>query len=65
MANESFAQSIAPVIAKLEKIWSQLSVAKFSKDAENSFPDSLDLKIVSKLIRKYHSRAEKIWEGQS
>jgi hypothetical protein len=63
VANESFAQSIAPVITKLEKIWSQLSVAKFNKDAESSFPDSLDLKIVSKLIRKYHTRTERLWNG--
>jgi len=64
VANESFAQSIAPVIAKLEKIWTQLSVAKFSEEAQSSFPDSLDLKIVSKLIRKYHSRAASMWDGQ-
>jgi hypothetical protein len=63
LANESFAQSIAPVIAKLEKIWPQLSVAKFSEDTESSFPDSLDLKIVSKLIRKYHTHTERLWNG--
>jgi hypothetical protein len=64
VANESFARSIAPVIPKLEKLWPQLTLAKFSKDAQSSFPDSLDLKIVSKLIRKYHSRAETMWDGQ-
>lgn len=61
VANESFAHSIAPVLPKLEKIWPQLKGATYNLEAENSFPDSLDLKIVSKLIRKYHSRAEKLW----
>ena len=63
--DESFAQSIAPVISKLEKIWSQLALAKFSKDAQSSFPDSLDLKIVSQIIRKYHTRAETLWDHNS
>ena len=60
-ANESFAHSIAPVISKLENIWPQLKGATYDSEAENSFPDSLDIKILSKLIRKYHSRAEKLW----
>lgn len=65
MPNESFAQSIAPVISRLERLWPQLTLAKFSKEAQSSFSDSLDLKIVSKLIRKYHSRAESLWNDGS
>jgi len=65
VVDESFAQSIAPVISKLEKIWSQLTLAKFSKDAQSSFPDSLDLKIVSQIIRKYHTRAQTLWDRTS
>jgi hypothetical protein len=61
VANNELADSLAPVIRRIEEIWPKLASASFDQDAANSFPDSLDLKIISKFIRKYHSRAEKLW----
>jgi hypothetical protein len=62
VANNVLAESLAPVIHRLEEIWPKLTDASFSPDAANSFPDSLDMKVVSKLIRKYHSRAQGMWD---
>jgi len=62
--DNAFEESLKPVIDKLQKFWPQLTLATFKSEVADSFPDSLDLKIVSKLIRKYHSRAETMWDGQ-
>jgi hypothetical protein len=61
VANNVLANSLAPVIQRIEKIWPRLIDTSYNSEAENSFPDALDIKIMSKLIRKYHSRAEKLW----
>ena len=61
VANNVLADSLAPVIRRIEEIWPKLAGASFNAEDANSFPDSLDLKIISKFIRKYHSRAEKLW----
>ena len=63
VANNVLADSFAPVIRRIEEIWPKLASASFDQDAANSFPLSLDLRIVSKLIRKYHSRSEAMWDG--
>ena len=63
VTNVALSQSLEPVIHRIEKIWGQLSLAKFSSEAENFFPDSFDSKTVSNLIRKYHDRTELLWDG--
>jgi hypothetical protein len=61
VANNMLADSLVPVMRRIEEIWPKLAGASFNAEDANSFPDSLDLKIISKFIRKYHSRAEKLW----
>jgi len=63
--DDSFNRALRPVIEKIREIWPDLIDAVYSTSTQETFPDALDLRIVSKLIRKYHDRAEKLWPGIS
>jgi hypothetical protein len=59
--NSEFRKTLLPVIEKVKDIWPELIRASYNPEDEHSFPDALDLRLVSRLIRRYHSRAERLW----
>ena len=63
--NNLLSSSLKPMLQKLESIWSALTLSTYNAEVENTFPDALNMTIVSKLIRKYHTRAEQFWKGGS
>ena len=63
--NNLLSSSLKPVLQKLESIWPALAFSTFNAEVENTFPDALNMTIVSKLIRKYHTRAENFWNSES
>jgi len=63
--DNQLSETLKPVIEKLQKFWPHLTLATFNSEVADSFPDSLDLKIVSQIIRKYHTRAQTLWDRTS
>jgi len=61
--NSEFRKTLLPVIEKIEVMWPEVILASYNPEDEHSFPDSLDIRLVSRLIRRYHSRAERLWAG--
>ena len=60
--NSELSETLVPVIKRLKTIWPKLIRARYIPIVANTFPDALDIKTVSNIIRKYHSRAQSLWD---
>ena len=59
--NDDFSKEILPIVEILRDHWNELAGATYSQEITNLFSAGIELQIVISILRKYHSKAENLW----